>query len=80
MSVKTIHATVGNHATPREQVLANRGITMSTIRKPPNCFTFLRQCEVLHRAGHGNATQQFEEPQKFLRVSFSSNLCHFSFI
>ena len=61
-SVKTVWAVVGTYASEREQVMANRGITMasSMTRRAPHAFNFLRQVEVLSKAGYGNANQQFE--------------------
>ena len=70
VSCKTIFATMGAYQSPREQVFANRGITLSSVgtRKAPNAFTFLREVEALSRAGHGGASQQFDDPR----------LCNFS--
>ncbi|CAK9102225.1 unnamed protein product [Durusdinium trenchii] len=61
-SCRTIYGTVGKYASIREQVMANRGISMSSAatRRAPNCFHFLRQVECLTRAGLGNAKQQFD--------------------
>ncbi len=62
-SARTIYATVGTYRSTREQVWANRAVTMaSTIRRSPNAFHFLRQCSVLARAGMGDSQAQFEVP------------------
>ena len=55
---------MGAYHSTREQIFANRGITLASVgtRKSPNAFTFLRQVEVLSRAGHGGVTKQFEDP------------------
>ena len=62
-SSRTIHAVVGSYRSIRDQVMANRGLTLqsTSTRRAPNCFNFLRQVEVLSRAGHGTAKQQFED-------------------
>ena len=62
-SGRTIHCTVGSYATIKEQVFANRGITLSSTqtRRAPNVFNFLRQVECLSRAGFGSATTQFDD-------------------
>ena len=62
-SVGTIFCVVGGYASVREAVNANRGITTSStaMRRSPNAFNLIRQVEVLHRAGYGSATQQFQD-------------------
>ena len=62
VSARTIHCTCGTYGSEKNQVFANRGITMSSAatRRHPHVFNFLRQVEVLSRAGHGQAGQQFE--------------------
>ena len=60
-SARTIYATVGTYRSTREQVFANRAVTMaSTVRRSPNAFHFLRQCSVLARAGMGDSQAQFD--------------------
>ncbi len=41
--------------------LPSTGITMATTktRRPPNCFNFLRQLEILGRAGHDGTAEAF---------------------
>ena len=70
MSARTIYCTATSYASERDQVFANRGMTMASAatRKSPHVFQFLRQVEVLTRAGHGGAAQQFEVPLTACRV------------
>lgn len=69
-SARTIYATVGTYRNAREQVFANRAVTMaSVIRRSPNAFHFLRQCSILSKAGQGDLTSQFEVAQMCV-VSF----------
>lgn len=52
-------------------VKACRGATMmANTRKPPNAFHFLRQAEVLSKAGQGSAEVQFQArgPLRFFAV------------
>ncbi|CAK9045232.1 unnamed protein product [Durusdinium trenchii] len=50
---------MGKFGNIREQVMANRGITLAstTTRRSPHCFNFLRQVEVLSKASFGSAKQ-----------------------
>ncbi|CAK9097739.1 FO synthase subunit 1 [Durusdinium trenchii] len=52
-SLKVIHATVGAYDSTKAAVFAARGVTMATTgtRKAPNAMNFLRQFEVLGKAG-----------------------------
>jgi len=67
VSVATIFCVVGNYQNLRQAVFANRGIALasSKTRHPPNAFNLIRQAEVLSRAGHGGASQQFEDVSPF---------------
>ncbi len=60
-SARVLHATKPVFRSLREQIFANRGITCgSTVRRSPNCFQLLRQCEVLSNGGFGSADEAFQ--------------------
>lgn len=61
-SVSSIYCTVGHYKNLREVVFANRGVMLASVntRRAPNAFNLIRQAEVLAKAGHGTADQQFE--------------------
>lgn len=60
--MSSIYCTVGQYRNLREVVFANRGVTLASVntRRAPNAFNLIRQADVLSRAGHGTAAQQFE--------------------
>ena len=60
-SLATLHGAVQHYSSIRDVIFAARGFTMSAnTRKPPHCFNFLRQAEVLAKAGM-TATAQFQD-------------------
>ena len=57
-SVGTVHCAVQNYASIKDVIYASRGFTMAAMtRKPPHAFNFLRQAEVLAKAGTSIANQ-----------------------
>ena len=72
VSARTVYCTAPAFGSLRDQVFANRGITLqsTSTRRPPHCFNFLRQVECLAKAGYGGATSQFEvaHPKLSFRV------------
>ncbi|CAJ1371839.1 unnamed protein product [Effrenium voratum] len=70
-SMSTIYGSVGRYGSVRDQVFANRGVTLasSSTRRAPNCFNFLRQAEVLERSGAASDfTEEWDTASKVAKA------------
>lgn len=60
--MKVVHGAVGRYGGVKDRLNAHRGITLGSIktRRSPNCFNFLRQVQILEKAG-GDAKKAFTD-------------------